>query len=1230
MNNVFKNSFSEEIWAATYKDHRDSCLDDTFRRVAKDIASAEETEEKKVEWGEKFYDLLSDFKSVSGGRIMANAGTEWANTTYANCYVGPLPERDLDSIEGIYAVLKDQANTLKSEGGWGMNFSWIRPRGAFIAGVGVESPGSVRMMELFDKSSEIVTSGSGRASTNKKAKGKIRKGAMMSVMDVWHPDVVEFITAKQTPGRLTKFNVSVNCTDEFMSRVNGLKTAEEKITGYADVAATVVPHEKIVTEVTRWVDEINELDKWDLIFPDTTHPQYKAEWDGNILAWKAKGYPVTVHNTVSVRWLWNLIMESTYNRNEPGVLFLDRANYFAPLSYAEKILATNPSMPAGTLVHTKSGIYPIDNLEGKEFLIKSMDGQWANAKCFLSGENEEVLSITLGSNKVVRSTKQHRWPVFDQRMGRVYKVYASDLKPGDLIPLNRNEEIGIYGDMTLTEEEGFFVGYLVGDGWYNRRSDNGRLFGGMTFGRHESAMAERLVIIARKLLSMPDLHICEKPNELYFQFSNARVEDVLLNRYKLVPGEKTIPDSVWCGNDAYIKGFVDGLLSADGHVSLPNKSIDFVTSREDLAKGYAKLLAFAGISSNLYTSTGPSSFPNGKDYGKDYVRWQVRVCGGNLVNFYNVFDITHDIKGPTLQEAVSKADALRDQRSRSFAEVKSVEVTSSERVWDISVFHGQHVFPAEWCYTGNCGEQTLAPGGVCCLGTLNLTQFVKEDRTGFDSERLRKYAGYLVRFLDNVNSISGAPLRAYKHSMTEKRRIGCGVMGWGSALFMMEVRFGSAEAGALREEMMSAYARATYEASIDLAEEKGKFSYCDPEKHADAPFVKALGLSDEYMAKLRRTGIRNSSLLSQQPNGNTSILANVVSGGIEPIFMPEYVRTVIVQNVPAQLSDVTPKYAEGQFHETKFFKLVKEGDDDILRGVDDAGTVWKIDRSRGLTKEVICEDYGVHYLKERGEWDASADWAVTTTQLTVADHVEDLRGFARWTDSACSKTCNIPHDYPFEDFKDLYLDVYNTGVIKGFTTYRAGTMASVLSAKDEKTAEPKDEEIILEDVQLPDSLPATLKTLRAEGRKWYLTVIQNESQTRPVALFVQTNAMEKSVTANDAVEKLLGLARSKGIPEHHIQSVIGKISQDNNPTKTCRVISLNLRHGVLIKSIVATLGKVDCYVGSFVFHIRKFLASLIKDGEKVADEKCLECGSESVVYQEGCKVCLNCGSSKCG
>lgn len=521
----------------------------------------------------------------------------------------------------------------------------------------------------------------------------------------------------------------------------------------------------------------------------------------------------------------------------------------------------------------------------------------------------------------------------------------------------------------------------------------------------------------------------------------------------------------------------------------------------------------------------------------------------------------------------------------------------------------------------------MAEAGVCDLGTTNLTQFVRADRTGFDIPKLQNHVRTLVRFLDNVNETSKAPLPQYELSMRQKRRVGCGVMGYASSLFMMKVRFGSKEAAKIRDEMMKAYAIAAYEASIDLAEEKGMFFHCDPKKHAEGIFVQSLGLSDEYMRKLRTTGIRNSSLLSQQPNGNSSIYANIVSGGIEPVFMPEYIRTAGVTHIPDHLVAVTPKFYEGEFEETSFFKWTKEGDEDILKGVDSDGTVYKIDRNRGMTKEVLCEDYGVRYLKKLGEWDPKAPWAVTTTELSVDDHVEDLRGFSRYVDSACSKTCNLPHEYPFEDFKKLYQDVYNTGVIKGFTTYRAGTMATVLAAT---TPADTQGEIIQDDVKLPDSLPATLNTLRSEGRKWYLTTILSEDRSRPVALFVQTNNHEKSITANDATERLLALAREKEIPERHVADVERKIAGDNNASKICRVISLCLRHGISCRSVVSTLERVDCIVGTFVFHIRKFLGTFILDGTKAEGESCLECGSHNVVYQEGCKVCLNCGSSKCG
>lgn len=849
---TFQNYFSEEVWEQTYKDYKDKDVNDTLYRVASAIASVEKTSELKEEWTAKFYDMLTDFKVTTGGRIYSNAGTEWQGTTLINCFVSPKPSYQHDSLDGIYEVLVDQAKTLKSEGGWGHNFSPIRPRGSFIGGIGVESPGAVKFMELFDKSSEIVTAGSGLKAKNKKTKGKIRKGAMMGILDVWHPDIIEFITAKQTPGRLTKFNISVNCVDEFMNKIDQIDKL--RASGESE-------------------EKINEIDKWDLIFPDTTFELYETHWDGDIRKWMSNGYPIIVHNTVSASWLWNLIMESTYNRAEPGIVFLDRANDYYSSNYINTITACNP-----------------------------------------------------------------------------------------------------------------------------------------------------------------------------------------------------------------------------------------------------------------------------------------------------------------------------------------------------------------------CGEQMLPQGGSCNLGSINLTQFYNESTGTFDFNRFKQYAKHLVRFLDNVNDYTNLPLPEYLEYVRGKRRIGCGILGWGSLLYMMKIRFGSDKAAELRDQIMREYSLACHEASIDLAEEKGMFDGCIPEKHLNTKFISSLGLSPEYQAKLLRTGIRNSAVMSCQPTGNTSIFANVTSGGIEPVFMPEYIRTVIVPVCPDEIKALTPRYWEGVYEETALFKWTKEGDEDILRGVHSDGTVYKIDRNRGLTREVPCEDYGVRWLKNKNEWDAGADWAIDAMRLSVKEHVDDMVGFARWIDSAISKTINVPFDYPYEEFTKVYLDAYRVGFIKGVTTYRAGTMTAVLSAKDEKTTDLSDEEIILQDVKLPDSSPAVMKILRAEGgKKWYMTVLMNDDQTKPIAFFVHTNHPEKNVTTSDAVDRLFDLAEHKGIPIKFITEVKEKISSDNNSTKIARAISLLLRHGVLIKNIVGTLEKMeDIYAGSFLFQIKKYLATYIKDGEKAEGVTCDNCGSHNVVFSEGCFKCQDCGSSKCG
>jgi hypothetical protein len=174
------------------------------------------------------------------------------------------------------------------------------------------------------------------------------------------------------------------------------------------------------------------------------------------------------------------------------------------------------------------------------------------------------------------------------------------------------------------------------------------------------------------------------------------------------------------------------------------------------------------------------------------------------------------------------------------------------------------------------------------------------------------------------------------------------------------------------------------------------------------------------------------------------------------------------------------------------------------------------------------------------------------------------------------------------------------------------------------------EVIIPENVVLPDDAPARMKTLRAEGKKWYLTVVYKPDTEVPFALFCHTNNHDKSAQTYDAVERLLELAAHKGIAERFVGAASEKMKYDPNTGKITRVISMLLRHGVLIENIVAELDKMqDIYAGSFLFHLKKFLSNYIMDGAIAVGNVCPECDT-TLVYSEGCFKCPSCGHSKCG
>ena len=295
MNTPFAAPISEEIWDMKYRlkeldgTIRDISIQDTWRRIARALAACETD---PILWEERFFEVLRDFKFLPAGRIISGAGTE-RNVTLFNCYVmGTIP----DSMNGIFDALKEAALTMQQGGGIGYDFSPLRPRSSPVKGVAADASGPLTFMDVWDAMCRTVMSAGSR------------RGAMMATMRCDHPDVLDFITAKQESTRLRMFNLSVLVTDAFM---------------------------RAVQENRDWylvhVEPPAHKDKNELTILDN-------EGDDG----RTKGLPRYVHRTVKAVDLWEKIMRSTYDYAEPGVIFIDRINRDNNLNYMENIAATNP------------------------------------------------------------------------------------------------------------------------------------------------------------------------------------------------------------------------------------------------------------------------------------------------------------------------------------------------------------------------------------------------------------------------------------------------------------------------------------------------------------------------------------------------------------------------------------------------------------------------------------------------------------------------------------------------------------------------------------------------------------------------------------------------------------------------------------------------------------------------------------------------------------------------
>lgn len=309
--------------------------EEMWQRVAAGIAQMEKTHALRKHWAKEFYNAMEGFKFVPAGRILSGAGTGY-EVTFFNCYVIPSPK---DSRQGIMENITHTVEIQARGGGVGINLSSLRPHGARVKKVNGTSSGPVSWAKLYSAANHDVIQ-----------QGGSRRGALMLMLHDWHPDVVEFIHAKEDGKSIPGANLSVCVSDKFM-------------------------------------EAVQKDEEWVTVFPDVTDPEYDEKWDGVLENWLEMGKKVVEYSRTPAKDIWDQICTSAWKSAEPGLHFLERSNKWSNTWYFEKLLSTNPcgEQPLGEWAVCNLGAMNLSAFvnEQGEFDYEDLDSKVRTAMRFM-------------------------------------------------------------------------------------------------------------------------------------------------------------------------------------------------------------------------------------------------------------------------------------------------------------------------------------------------------------------------------------------------------------------------------------------------------------------------------------------------------------------------------------------------------------------------------------------------------------------------------------------------------------------------------------------------------------------------------------------------------------------------------------------------------------------------------------------------------------------------------
>lgn len=556
--------------------------------------------------------------------------------------------------------------------------------------------------------------------------------------------------------------------------------------------------------------------------------------------------------------------------------------------------------------------------------------------------------------------------------------------------------------------------------------------------------------------------------------------------------------------------------------------------------------------------------------------------------------------------------------------------------------------------TNPCGEIPLCPYDSCRLLAINLYSYVVNPFAKdayFDFDKFKQHAAIAQRIMDDIidlekekiekiiakiqadpetDEVKSTELNLWKKILAKTlkgRRTGVGTTAEGDMIAAMGLRYGTDKATEFSVSVHKTLALAAYRSSVMLAKERGAFVIYDAAREANNPFICRIKQADpELYDLMQKYGRRNIACLTIAPTGTTSILTQTTSG-IEPVFLPVYKRR---RKVNPSDKDVHVDYVDesgDSFEEyivyhPKFITWMQKNGYDVRH-----------DYTQEEIDELVAK---------------SPYYKATSNDVDWVNKVKMQGAVQKWVDHSISVTINLPNDVSEEMVNKLYVEAWKCGC-KGCTVYRDGSRSGVLvtiSKNDKKDEKPKrphymaDEEHIL---KRPIELDADIVRFQNNKEKWIAFIGLVDG--RPYEIFTGIADDEEGIFCPKSVSKgkIIKAIDENGQKRYDFQFVnkrgfkttIEGLSEKFNPEfwNYAKLISGVLRYGMPIPQVLKLISSLELdnkSINTWKMGVERALKRYLPNGTKVSGQKCPNCGQETLIYQEGCLICTNCGTSRCG